>query len=495
MPFSPKDALEAVRHILGSQYAAERPRLDMLHEAMRPDNVEAASSVEIPNDAPPMMRKIARKSQTNYMPLVVDTFGQVMKVDGYYTKSSDPSIALSDQTASPWQIWQRNRMDARQTGLHRSCLQYGTGYALVFPGMVRYSDQTTPNIRLFTPRRLTALYQDEETDEWPIMAMYFDKLHLCLVDETHEYRFGVKTNQPIWKMDPQSIGMMPNGALEYIESREHGTGFCPVVRYRDRQLLDGEEQLGVIEPLLTIQSRIHETTFGMMVAQYLAAFKQRYVLGWMPESEKEELKAGASRIWYLDVDPAEVNIGELSETDLTRYIQSKDSAIRDMAAIGQLPATALGVDGVGNVSPDALAGLEAAKDRKTGEITTSLGESHEQMLRLCAKISGDVESASDFEAECRWKEMTARSYAQTVDGLVKLATGLGMPPEIALEDVPGMTDSRLRRIISKIEQNKQEWQAQYGDTGMQSPYQPSNPGVVNTMPDAPTISAPMIGQQ
>ena len=41
-------------------------------------------------------------------------------------------------------------------------------------------------------------------------------------------------------------------------------GVCPVVRYRDRVLLDGEEQYGIIEPLLTIQARINETTWGML---------------------------------------------------------------------------------------------------------------------------------------------------------------------------------------------------------------------------------------
>ena len=115
---------------------------------------------------------------------------------------------------------------------------------------------------------------------------------------------------------------------------------CPIVRYRDRVLLDGEEQLGIIEPLLAIQSRINETTFGMLVAQYFAAFKQRYIIGWTAKNEDEAMRMKVNNVWtFNDTD---VKVGELNETDLTRYIESKDSGLLDMSAIGQLPPHALG---------------------------------------------------------------------------------------------------------------------------------------------------------
>jgi hypothetical protein len=79
-------------------------------------------------------------------------------------------------------------------------------------------------------------------------------------------------------------------------------GVCPVVRFRDRMLLEGDEQFGIIEPLIDIQRRIDETTFGLMVAQYFAAFKQRYIIGWTPEDETERLKANASEYWSFKDD-------------------------------------------------------------------------------------------------------------------------------------------------------------------------------------------------
>jgi hypothetical protein len=70
--------------------------------------------------------------------------------------------------------------------------------------------------------------------------------------------------------------------LVFIDFNEHGMDFCPIARFRDRMLLEGEETFGLIEPLIDIQRRIDETTFGMLIAQYFAAFRQRYILGWVP---------------------------------------------------------------------------------------------------------------------------------------------------------------------------------------------------------------------
>jgi hypothetical protein len=85
--------------------------------------------------------------------------------------------------------------------------------------------------------------------------------------------------------------------------------------------------------------------------------------------------------------PADINIGELGEGKVD--LEIRNASIRDFAAIGQIPAQALGIDGISNISDATLAGLEAAKNREAGEITTSLGESHEQLLRLCAYIDGN----------------------------------------------------------------------------------------------------------
>jgi hypothetical protein len=265
------------------------------------------------------------------------------------------------------------------------------------------------------------------------------------------YRFGIE-DVPRFETSPPSasLDLAAGSRLTFLAAEAHDTGVCPIVRYRDRNLLAGEESLGIVEPLLVINERITEHTFQALVTDYFQAFKQRYVLGWVPKNEREELKAGAARIWYLDEDPADVKIDQLEGGSSESSHKSREAAIRDFAAIGQVPAQALGIDGISNISDATLAGLEAAKNREASEITTSLGESHEQLLRLCAYIDGNQAAADDYNSEVRWRDFEARSYAQTVDGLVKLVQGLGLDPAIALEDVPGMTEQRLIRAQASV---------------------------------------------
>ncbi|WP_134324705.1 phage portal protein [Cumulibacter soli] len=429
MALSKKRALESVVDILNGPRSAEMPRLQRIADAMRPAR-KGQYRVDVPDGAPKEMQSLARKAETNYMPLAVDTFSQSMKVEGIYSPSDK---GMEKQPA--WKHWQRNRMNARQTGLHRAALQYGVAYTINLPG------DSGPVVKCVSPRQLTALYQDPSDDEWPMLALHIDDDLITLYDEEQTYTFG-RENKPRSGLAPSCSAEYLGGRLTFIEAKEHGVGVCPVVRYRDRMLLDGEEQYGIVEPLLAIQDRITETTFGLLVAQYFAAFKQKYIIGWIPQDEHERLKASAAAIMSFK-DP-DVKVGQFDETDLTRYIQSKRSAVMDLAAIGQIPPQSLGADGISNISAEALAGLESAKDRKADEITTSLGESHEQTLRIQAHIAGDP-GADDYESEIRWKDATARSFAQMVDGLGKLAQMLQVPVEMLWEDIPGWTDTKVDR--------------------------------------------------
>lgn len=448
-----RDALELTLAIWNDARRVELPRLERIDAALKPAPLlrPGASAkqaygalgfrrpnVVIPDDAPDVMYELARKAETNYLPLLVRSFRQALRVDGY--------LSTAPEAQNPWRWWQANRLDARQVGLVDSALKYGVSYARATPA----ADGARPVARGFTPRAMTAVYADPEMDEWPIASVHVDGPngeHLVLTDEDAEYRFalspgGLASSAALSAALSVNLG---SRSLDYVEHREHGTGLgvCPVVRYRESFLLAGEEQLGIVEPVLVIQERIDETSFGQLVAQYFAAFKQRAVMGWVPESEAEELKAGAARIWYLDVDPDNVKIQELTETDLTRYIESGKGARRDLAAIGQISAQSLGVDAIANISDATLAGLDRGMNKRAGEIALALGESHEQLLRLFAWIAGDEEAAGDYDGEVRWAEREARTWASTIDGLVKLVQSSIMTPETAVEHVPGLTDQQV----------------------------------------------------
>lgn len=422
---SPKNAVDAASSILDGPRVYERNRLEIIRQALKSDT----PTVEMPDKAPDVMKHLAAKARTNILPLVLETFTQSLRVDGYR------SAATPDTDLPPWETWLANGLSSRQIGVHRSAMAYGASYVIVTPGEPRARLQGA------SPLALTAVYEDPINDDYPMMGLYVDGPMLRLYDEEAVYFIGVEKVAPRAGLAPMWYQQQAPYGFTFIEAREHNMGVCPIVRFRDRKLLDGEDEFGIIEPLLPIQARIDETVFGLLTAQYFSAFKQRYIVGWIPQSEEDKLRASASQLWTFKDNPSQVNVGELTETDLTRYLTAKEAAMGDLAAVAQVPAQSLGIGGVKNISAEALASLQAGKDRKSDEIAESLGESWRQVLQLAAYAEGDFESAADTQAQVHWQDSTARSLAQTVDALGKMATMLGVPVRALWGRIPGITQT------------------------------------------------------
>src|SRR5690606_32724481 len=62
-----------------------------------------------------------------------------------------------------WGIWQANRWDARQIGLHRSISTYGVAYGTALPG------EPVPVLKAHSPRTMTTAYGNDDT--WPLYAL------------------------------------------------------------------------------------------------------------------------------------------------------------------------------------------------------------------------------------------------------------------------------------------------------------------------------------
>lgn len=437
-------AREAVRALL-VEHAAQRRRYDVIDRAVRPwSDAEAARRMDVQQGKNFHRHlKIAKMAQTPFLGLVLDTYGQSLKVDNFFSSGA--------KQAPAWRWWQTNRMNARQTGLHRAALEYGTAYASVLPAA-----GGAARIGVHSPRRLVAFYGepfawpgegDASSEEFPIIALAIQGRHLRLYDETNVYYFGAE-HVPGDPLAWSASHYLTDANLPYLEARPHGVGVTPIVRYQDRMMADGEETNGIVEHLIALSDRIDRTNYEQGVAQYWSAFKQRYVLGWMPKNEQDAMRQSASDTWFFG--NKDVKVGQFDSTDLSQYTEARQATVRDLAATAQVPAQSLGANAISNISADGLAALETSKDRKASEIQTSLGESHEQLLRLCAHITGDGDGAADFGAEVKWAETSSRSFAQTVDGLGKLAALLGVPKEELWADIPGWTKERVERAKAAI---------------------------------------------
>jgi hypothetical protein len=330
-------------------------------------------------------------------------------------------------------------MDARQIGVHRAALAYGAAYVTVLPG------DPVPVMRGASPRHLTAAYGDD--DMWPEWAL--------------EKRRAVSGE--LWRLiDREAVYWIeiPKGSDKPALARTeiHGVTYegepvVPVVRYRETDDLD-DPVTGIVEPLIPLQDQLNLTTFELLVAQHYGAFRQRYILGWIAESEEQKLKASASKLWTFEEQPGEIQVGEFSQTDLSGYIESRKETAKHLATISQTPAHEL-IGEMINLSAEALSAAEASKRRAITENQTMLGESHEQVLNLAGRIAG-VEP--DPEAYVRWRDTEARSLGMLVDALGKMVQMLGVPPQALWE--------RAADALGVPQQELEQWMdlAQSGDS-------------------------------
>jgi hypothetical protein len=385
-------------------------------------------------DAPLEVRRIAEMSRVNVLGLVVDSVAQSMYVDGYRAPKEEGE-------APAWDIWQRNRLDARQLGVHRSALGYGVAYSVVLPG------DSVAVIRGISPRNMTTVYGED--DDWPMWALERrysavpNELLFRLFDDEMTYWVSVpstttrldETHRSAW--DVYGTADYSGGA-SYISTEEHGCGVVPVVRFLSKSDLD-EEITSEIDDLIALQDQINLTTFGLLVVQHYGAFPQKWIAGWTADSADDQIAVAANKV--LTFDDPDTKLGEFSAASLQGYIDSRRDTLRNLAAISQTPAHALRGELI-NLSAEALAAAEQAERRKVTERETMFGESWEQTLALAGSIGG-IET--DPAAQVRWKDTEARAFAATVDALGKMAQMLNIPVQELWERVPGVTQQDVER--------------------------------------------------
>lgn len=482
MALAESDVVSTAKALLAMREDEQR-RLKKIAAYARGDQ----DSVYVPKGAKQEYRWLIRRAKVNILPLVITVVAQSLFVDGYRAEKSD-------ENTKAWAHWQANRMDARQHGLHRASLKYGVAYTLVLPGTL--AGGSAPVITPKSPRRMTAFYADPVDDEWPELA----------VDVTLRNTTPGKQQQVVelyddtyrWTLTADGDG---SGKLKQDPAgpMKHGLGVCPVVRYLNGVDLDGDECVrGELEPLFDLQDQLNSTTFGRMMAEQYAAFRQRYVSGMVPVDEEGNpqtpFASAVDRLWVAE-DP-DVKFGEFEQTDLSGYLSSAEATIKHIATISQTPPHNL-LGQMANLSAEALNAARDGLNSKVAEQKSGLGESHEQTLRLAALADGDDAGWTDTAAQVVWRDTESRSLAATVDALGKLVQMLGVPAEELWERIPGVTQQDVARWKATAEKADSIAQLNsiiagqiYPPTGAAAgPAQPAAAGQ-SAEPAQPAITAP-----
>ncbi|CAN5837859.1 hypothetical protein BH24ACT5_BH24ACT5_04730 [soil metagenome] len=373
-----------------------------------------------PEGADEEYRDLARAAASNWIGLVISSTAQGLFVDGYRRPGEGEDVAA-------WEIWQRNRMDARQAPLYRAVLTHGYAYTVALP-----NEEGLAEITPKSGEYLWARY-DAPMDEWPTLAVQVDgKDRLVYLDED------------VWRLSKTG------GAV--IET-SHGLPHPPIVRSVNHLDLLGTP-MGEVEAVWPIQRRITETVFSLLMAQRFASFRQRWVTGMAPPLDENGDPREYPPPFNVGVDQLimgespDTKFGEFEATDLRQYISALEAHIRHMAAITQTPSHYLLAGTANPPSAEAMVAAEAGLQRKIHERRVVLGESVEQLLRLCLAIEGKA-GADDLMAQVRWLDTESRSLSQVADALNKLAgkDGVRIPQQMLFEMIPGWTQTDVERAL------------------------------------------------
>ncbi len=438
---SAASALEAVKE-LTAEHSLDTARLNRIYRHLCDDLTGRAAGVFVPAKATSEYRMLVEQARFNFLGLVVNSVAQGLFVDGF--RASDPEthrVTTSDNVRIWHDLWQANRMDARQAAIYRSAITYGSAYATVLPGDDPPPDSPLdpPGVKVtpYSPLKMVALYDDPTEDEWPDIAMV----------TVSARKKGEKVVRLCYLYDEEAVYAvrMTGDEITDLTAVPHNLGLVPVVRFLQRYDLDGSR--GKVEPLIPLQQQVNQTTFSLLMAQQYGAFRQRYVTGMVPSKDEQGRPVAPFNIavdTLLTATSPDSKFGEFSQTDLSGYLSSRQSTLLQVSSTAQVPPHSLLTGpGISNISADALAALEAGHRADIAEHQTCLGEGVEQMFRLGALILNDDTGWADKSAQVVWRDTTPRSMSQLADALGKLASQLGIPVKALWQYIPGVTDQDL----------------------------------------------------
>jgi hypothetical protein len=415
-----KAEVEMIASELWEIRCKERKRLETLRAYL----LGKPSLTWLPTGQPREVQALARTSRVNLMPLVVKGTTQQLFLGGYVSSDTDAATDI-------WGAWRLNQMPRKEIGLHKAASGYGVAYA------VSVSGDPVPVMKPVSPLKMTTAYGD--SDDWPLYAL----------EELSGGRWRLLDGEavyPLARVDTKRSRGSVSLVFELAgEPKLHGAAVCPVVRYLADEDLD-DPVTGDVEPLIPIQDQMNITTFHLLLAQHYGAAGRKVIIGKMVRDlERQFQQSGANTTMTISANPEDVRVEEISQTDLTGFIDSRKAQIELVAAIGQTPVWEL----MGNLANLAAAALEEAResnDRKVEERKTTFGASHTQLLGLAGQHMG---FAVDPFAEVRWRNARPTRARALVDLLVTVSEKLGVPSEALLDKLPFSEEeiARYRRAV------------------------------------------------
>lgn len=406
---------------------------------------------------------LREQAVSNWLGLALRTPAQRLRADGFRTGRTE------DADRATWnEVWQPNKLDSRQGIAYTQMLIHGRGIMSCWPNQAM---PRTPTIRPESGERvhLEPDPEDPFSTLWVVKAITVDDYS---PEAAQLVIPGSTTRSVAWVYDATNWMRFEKGGRtlsadwKLFAGGPHPFGEPPFVAFDNRPDADGKPQPG-IDPLIPAQDAINTIRFNALLAMQFSAYRQRVFTGYDPVIRDEDgepvwrtnadatlmLDAQGQKVpllrspGRLSVDRAlvlpgaDTRVFDLPESNLNNYITVLSEFLSHLFAVAQVPPQYL-LNKMANLSGDALAGAESTLQSLVSELKLSVGESLEHLMRLANRARGDA--AGDLASEVIWADTEARSFAQIVDGIVKLTT-TGFPSQAAWELIPGATPQKVDR--------------------------------------------------
>lgn len=415
---------------------------------------------------------LRKQAVANWIALAVGAPVQRLRGESFSTHKSD------DLDKILWRdIWQRNKLDARQQNPYQDMMKHGRGIMSVWPNL---SDKSRPVVR---PESNELVYlhpsdDDPFTHDWAVKVWTVNDFSEATGQLILPFGLGGTTRTIAVVYDDQGMlrfergGRTGRAAFEVVAEGTHPMGESPFQTFDYRPDSRGQVR-SPMDPLIPQQDAINTIRFNTLLAMQFSAFRQRIVVGYDPVVRDKDGnptfrkkpdgsfevdgngnpmpvltspgRVGVDRL--MAFPGGETKVFDLAESNLKNYIEVLGEFLTQFFATGQIPPQYL-LSRMSNLSGDALAGAESTLAALVKEIQLIGAEGNEGIFRRGAKCMG---LDSDFpDAEMNYADAEAKSFAQIVDGIVKLI-GSGFPKRDAWKMLPGATNQKVDTWVEHAE--------------------------------------------
>jgi hypothetical protein len=417
--------------------------------------------------------ELREQSIANWITLAVRAPVQRVRGDSFVTHVSEEL----DKTL--WRdVWQRNRMDSLQGLPYRDLMMHGRGIVSVWPNVKK---RAQPIVRPES-NELVYLHPSEDdpfTHDWTVKMFTvndYSPQASALILPTGTGTATTRTVAIVYDdkgmMRLERGGRSGNTDFEPVADGTHPMGENPFQTYDFRPDSQGRI-FSPMDPLIPQQDAINTIRFNTLLAMQFSAFRQRIVVGFDPVQRDKDgnvlYERDSNNNLILDphgnpkprlTSPGRVGVDrllafpggdtkvfDLPESNLKNYIEVLGEFLTQFFATGQIPPQYL-LSRMANLSGDALAGAESTLAALVKEIQLVGAEANEGIFRRGAKCAG---LDWDFpDAEMNYADAEAKSFAQVVDGIIKLTTG-DFPKQDAWAMLPGATSQKVQTWMKHAE--------------------------------------------